>query len=439
MAHLLEEITAKDTEIQQCRNVINEKDSALQKHVRSSETLVKHPKEDLFTKTVLANYGRMDVLQAGKVALSTKAMLVLERHIKRLDTKIRDLQVTDQFPQDPSLPSLLHPSAANSAPPLSAVGSPLPMSPLASAQIGGAPNMANAAMARVAGAQATRGLSPVAAVNPMLSHLTPTGARSSREASLDPNKRRRLNSTLSGTIPTQSSSLRQSSLGPMSSPKATTPASARAGSIQYPRNLAGVRKLPSRRVPPHEQAILDAAKAAEQRMTAEEIAEIMKQRPLSPLSANPTRAEKKRYKARYNARLIGTPSPDWSKSRRTGQIKNLGRYVNKPLDASDDDDDDELSNEGDLDDETRMDIDSQIMNASTANRLSGVSAGNDEEDSQTYCVCQRVSFGDMVACDNEQCAIQWFHWGCVGLREEPAGEWLCPDCRTLPAAQISRA
>merc|ERR1712168_1452462 len=33
----------------------------------------------------------------------------------------------------------------------------------------------------------------------------------------------------------------------------------------------------------------------------------------------------------------------------------------------------------------------------------------------TYCVCRQVSFGQMVMCDNSECPIEWFHFGCVGL------------------------
>ena len=31
-----------------------------------------------------------------------------------------------------------------------------------------------------------------------------------------------------------------------------------------------------------------------------------------------------------------------------------------------------------------------------------------------YCSCQRVSFGDMVACEADTCPIEWFHYECVG-------------------------
>ncbi|KAL1823068.1 hypothetical protein ACET3Z_009846 [Daucus carota] len=52
----------------------------------------------------------------------------------------------------------------------------------------------------------------------------------------------------------------------------------------------------------------------------------------------------------------------------------------------------------------------------------------------TYCVCHQVSFGDMIACDNENCqGGEWFHYQCVGLTPETRfrGKWYCPTCRQL--------
>ncbi|KAG6524329.1 hypothetical protein ZIOFF_010298 [Zingiber officinale] len=45
-----------------------------------------------------------------------------------------------------------------------------------------------------------------------------------------------------------------------------------------------------------------------------------------------------------------------------------------------------------------------------------------------YCVCHQVSYGNMVACDNPSCQIEWFHFECVGLKEHPKGKWYCPNC-----------
>ncbi|KAI8344126.1 hypothetical protein BC941DRAFT_365302 [Chlamydoabsidia padenii] len=45
-----------------------------------------------------------------------------------------------------------------------------------------------------------------------------------------------------------------------------------------------------------------------------------------------------------------------------------------------------------------------------------------------YCYCNQVSFGDMVACDGDNCEKEWFHYACVGLTETPPGKWFCKDC-----------
>lgn len=45
-----------------------------------------------------------------------------------------------------------------------------------------------------------------------------------------------------------------------------------------------------------------------------------------------------------------------------------------------------------------------------------------------YCVCKRIAFGDMVACDNDECPIEWFHYTCVSLTKKPKNSWLCPSC-----------
>lgn len=45
-----------------------------------------------------------------------------------------------------------------------------------------------------------------------------------------------------------------------------------------------------------------------------------------------------------------------------------------------------------------------------------------------YCICQSVSYGDMIACDNKECPIEWFHYACVGLHQAPKGKWYCGQC-----------
>ena len=52
-----------------------------------------------------------------------------------------------------------------------------------------------------------------------------------------------------------------------------------------------------------------------------------------------------------------------------------------------------------------------------------------EGDDRKYCTCRSVSYGNMIACDNDECPYEWFHWSCVGMTREPAGKWFCAECK----------
>lgn len=55
---------------------------------------------------------------------------------------------------------------------------------------------------------------------------------------------------------------------------------------------------------------------------------------------------------------------------------------------------------------------------------------DEDEDAEEprYCYCNQVSYGEMVACDMEKCAREWFHLDCVGLSRAPTknGEFWPP-------------
>ncbi|PUU84258.1 hypothetical protein B9Z19DRAFT_961025 [Tuber borchii] len=44
------------------------------------------------------------------------------------------------------------------------------------------------------------------------------------------------------------------------------------------------------------------------------------------------------------------------------------------------------------------------------------------EEEPVYCYCQQISYGEMVACDGENCPREWFHLLCVGLSQAPRGK-----------------
>lgn len=45
-----------------------------------------------------------------------------------------------------------------------------------------------------------------------------------------------------------------------------------------------------------------------------------------------------------------------------------------------------------------------------------------DPDEPRYCICNQVSYGEMVGCDGEGCRREWFHLSCVGLTHPPKGK-----------------
>ena len=60
--------------------------------------------------------------------------------------------------------------------------------------------------------------------------------------------------------------------------------------------------------------------------------------------------------------------------------------------------------------------------------------------SECFCSCQGPEEGDMIACDNSKCKIEWFHLKCLKMSKAPKGKakWYCPDCRKLEQFKRSK-
>ena len=71
---------------------------------------------------------------------------------------------------------------------------------------------------------------------------------------------------------------------------------------------------------------------------------------------------------------------------------------------------------------------------------SSQSGGAVQPSSQTFCYCNGPEIGEMIACDNNDCTIEWFHLKCLKISSNsiPKGKWYCPDCRILPRFSRSR-
>jgi hypothetical protein len=70
----------------------------------------------------------------------------------------------------------------------------------------------------------------------------------------------------------------------------------------------------------------------------------------------------------------------------------------------------------------------QLIAAQTVEDDAVESVQDEEEDGEIdadeprYCYCNGVSYGEMVACDYDRCAKEWFHLDCVGLKVAPQGK-----------------
>jgi len=55
-----------------------------------------------------------------------------------------------------------------------------------------------------------------------------------------------------------------------------------------------------------------------------------------------------------------------------------------------------------------------------------------DPDEPKYCICDDVSYGAMISCDNN-CDKEWFHLPCMSMTEgdipSRRAKWYCPDCR----------
>ena len=400
ITHLLEEIAAKDHQISSLREEISKRDSALQKWVRVNGSHQPHPKEASFSKIVEDCYDRCEILQAEKEGLAAKSKIVLDRQIKRLDIGLRSLTAREEFPSEWGGPTLLSGTVTGVSTPVPGIpvvasGGPLQA---VSANIGtgaNTPNIANAAQLRMA---------QTAAAARSVGQTPPNAARSQRESSTEATKRRRMNPSL-GNLPSAPSSLRQPSLGPGTpkpgTPNPTAPNTSRAGSAQ-PRPAGGTQKKapvpvnPARKIAPHQ-----AAAGARKR------------------NRNGKKSSDRRRPHLANNRA--TPSTNASLSDGSDRETSAS-----PTPSS----------------LPRSQVDGAADKVSSRSARAGIGGPEDDEDDenddQLYCYCQKVSFGDMVGCDNDNCEYQWFHWSCIGLKSEPdpKSEWLCPTCKKLPRDKV---
>jgi len=84
--------------------------------------------------------------------------------------------------------------------------------------------------------------------------------------------------------------------------------------------------------------------------------------------------------------------------------------------------------------EVKDEMEKQTVPASQmANHGGTVAQGAVISTEPVYCLCRKIAFGEMVACDNTECRYEWFHFACVGMDATPRGKWYCPECTKIRA------
>ena len=443
IAHLLEEIQAKDSTIEDCKKAIDKRDLSIQKQLKANGMATPVTHDKMLVDHCLGQYDKAQALQKEKCSLSEKATMLLDRQIKRLDLKIRDLQNEGAIAIDPQLPSLLNNAShrlpnlnPNGAASLSSRG---PLSTL-SGNVGPSTTIANAPIARLVQTNnaAVNNNSPASATGSgsgsarhSSPHLqlpgTQAGAKSSTpgtSSSLNPNrspstdpKRRRLNNAVNNlALPPQGSNLRQSSLGPSTpKPLAGTQQSAR-GSSGGPRTALANNKKPS-----------VAGLAAANGVTGIGGGGATSGPPKNPRLShlNPAFKHKSSSPSSSARRRPGGGGGGGGGGSSSSRKKSSAATAGAGAGGGGDGATDANASTG-----TRSEADGENNHpAEGASEMEVVDEDGEGDDSSKWCFCQNVSHGNMVACDNDACKFEWFHWGCVGVTKEPAGKWFCPDCR----------
>ncbi|KAI0601692.1 hypothetical protein F4775DRAFT_348796 [Biscogniauxia sp. FL1348] len=64
-------------------------------------------------------------------------------------------------------------------------------------------------------------------------------------------------------------------------------------------------------------------------------------------------------------------------------------------------------------------IAARVADEDANSSMQGDDEGDIDADEPLYCYCNGVSYGEMVACDADDCEREWFHLDCVGLKAAP--------------------
>ena len=437
-----EEIADKDRQYNDCIKLIEERDGRIQKWIKANGSHEPNPREDGYRQTIRENFTRAEQFANDKIALTTRLQHIVDKHLRALDIQIKALYDRNEpgFTDPDEIPSILRPSPANqSAPTIRPVSTATSASTIALNPIlnNASQTSIRASNPQIKTTQSHQHGSSSAPATPAASMILNRQARESSAGpgSGAPKRGPRVNLGL-GNTPTLSSGLaRHSSLGPGTPKSHTATGVQRAGSAG-PRATtkggassgAGGRKAGTPTATGGRKKGTPAAGAGATKSGLSRVKRVAKNSPSSAAESEASGVDTgsdEDSDARTGGR--GTPAaarsagPDKAGGSGSGSgsaDKEDGQHHERPGPGA------RAIHHG------RDGLSAKARAAKAANDDEDAMDVDDDEagDDKKYCICQNVSFGDMVACDNDACPYEWFHWSCVGLKSEPNGKWFCPVC-----------
>ncbi|KXX73579.1 Chromatin modification-related protein YNG2 [Madurella mycetomatis] len=474
---LQDEIAEKDRQYDKLIREIEDRDGRIQKWIKAHGSHHANPKEAEYRATIRKNYAQAEQLSNEKIALTQKLQQTMDKHIRQLDMQIKMLYDRGEpgFTDPDELPSLLRPSAANITNGTTGLRGANATNPATALNgITNGASQVRVANVQVRGAQSQHHGSASAPATPAASMIM---SRQARESSAGPPKRGPRSTSGLGSLPTTSSGLaRHSSLGPgtpkghqtatgiqragSAGPRATSKASGSGAGRKAgtPSSTAGRKKgTPAAGAGPNKSGLSRVKRAARNSPSSTAESELSEAE-----TGSDDDSDARTTGGRGTPAAISRSSSNQAAFGASGASApggaardGAGSSIHEPSSSSSFADGTggpngtaHTSSGGGSgggsgpphNHHRRLDsLDSNHNASSVHGNGNNNNGGNnndvmevdeDEEagDDRKYCSCQNVSFGNMVACDNDDCPYEWFHWGCVGLKSEPNGTWYCPDC-----------
>ncbi|EGO53670.1 hypothetical protein NEUTE1DRAFT_93201 [Neurospora tetrasperma FGSC 2508] len=459
-----DEIAEKDRQYDKLVKEIEKNDERIQKFIKANGSFQPNPKEEEYRATIIKNFDLAEQLSKEKLELTRKLQHIFDKHVRALDKQIKSLYDRGEpgFTDPDELPSLVRDSAAN------ITSTPTLLRPVngnhpISSALNGLANGTGSNAARsnqIRNVQASHHHSASAPATPAATIILNQRAR---ESSAGPGGAVRKGAVRSNSgLSLQTSGIgRHSSLGPGTPKSSTTSGGVQRAGSAGPRGIGkGSTSSTSRKSVPSGSSAASRKKGSSVPTAGSggsshksNLSRVLKR------AGTGTSGSGAKNSPNTTSRANSTGDSDLSDadsnlSGSESDHRRIGTGRNTPIgggshsrSASHHHTNSSFSHKGGADDLNHPHHPSHGHRPSSSLASNGGGGGtgggsggpfqsqdgmdlDDEEagDDRKYCLCQNVSFGDMVACDNDECPYEWFHWSCVGLKSEPNGTWYCPVC-----------